>query len=216
MIPGTGTDWRLYSRQLERFPDMVIPAWIEPQGSKEPLEAYAARLAATLDTSKPFLLGGVSLGGMLAQEMARHVSPVGLVLIATAYRSSQLRLWARLNGKIMCILPSGLVAWLFRQAAAAVNRGKDRHKTAYREMLLEMPPLLVRWQSGAATRWNPRSKAAVPVYHIHGARDPVIPLGKINPQEIVKDGGHLINVTHDSQVNNFISGCLQLHQKTDG
>jgi pimeloyl-ACP methyl ester carboxylesterase len=46
------------------------------------------------------------------------------------------------------------------------------------------------------------------VHHIHGEIDRIIPLKGVRPDEVVPQGGHLINLTHTGQVNRFIERCL--------
>ena len=84
LIPGLGTDERLFERQRSAFPDLWVPPWILVRGN-EGLADYAARMAGVIANkqTEPFVLGGVSLGGMLAYEIARHVKPQAVVLIAS-------------------------------------------------------------------------------------------------------------------------------------
>ena len=52
---------------------------------------------------------------------------------------------------------------------------------------------------GSRRRWT-----GVRVFQIHGGRDPLIPARRVEADEIIPDGGHLINVTHAREVNAFI------------
>jgi hypothetical protein len=42
------------------------------------------------------------------------------------------------------------------------------------------------------------------IYHIHGEVDHLIPIQNIEPDRTIKGGGHLINLTHAQEVNEFI------------
>lgn len=211
LIPGAGTDRRMFAPQLDRFTNLIIPEWLPPQHRREPLSSYARRLAATIDTSSPLVLGGVSLGGMLAQEMALHLKPLAVIVIAGSGDSRALALWARIAGKITRALPNMVVRGNLKAASWLANRlvpDQVRHKRLYVHMIREMPPELVRWQSGAATEWTLGGPLDMPVLHIHGGRDPIIPRKRVTPQRVIEGGGHLISLTHAEEVNAFIAECL--------
>jgi hypothetical protein len=40
----------------------------------------------------------------------------------------------------------------------------------------------------------------------------VLPIKNLQPDKIIEDGGHLINMTYADTVNAFISECLARHQ----
>jgi pimeloyl-ACP methyl ester carboxylesterase len=208
MIPGTGTDRRMFAPQLEYIPEMIVPSWLAPRNLKEPLESYAQRLADTIDTSEPFVLGGVSLGGMIAQEMAHRIKPEAVILISTCSSYKDLPLVWRVTGKFTRLLPDSVVKFSFGLLAKAARRTHLKRKETYAAMLEEMPPHLVRWQSGAATEWKLTKPLPMRVFQIHGKKDMVIPIKNVTPGKVVQNGSHLINVTHEGEVNQFISQCL--------
>ncbi|MFN7094684.1 MAG: alpha/beta fold hydrolase, partial [Burkholderiales bacterium] len=70
-----------------------------------------------------------------------------------------------------------------------------------------MPPELVQWQVSAVLTWQGR-KPNMPVYHIHGEKDLLIPIKHISATHIVKNGGHLINITHAQEVNHYIEALI--------
>lgn len=210
LIPGSGADGRMFAAQRERFAQAMTPEWLPPTHRKEPLEEYARRLAKKIDTSTPFVIGGVSLGGMVALEMARHTQPLAVILIASSRSSQALPTPHRLTGKFMRALPNPVIKGLFRFSAFIAKKAipdRVRNKPLYVSMLKEMPPSLVRWQSGAATEWFPKTLPPVPIYHIHGEHDPILPPNRVKADRYIK-GGHLINMTQAGTVNDFIDECL--------
>jgi len=73
-ISGMGADGRLFKHI--RLPEgfrMNFVDWIEP-GREETIPAYASRLAEHMDTTRPFVLVGVSLGGIMSVEIAKRYS----------------------------------------------------------------------------------------------------------------------------------------------
>src|SRR5947209_3760184 len=91
LCSGMGADERLLHRQRAAFPSLHVPAWVEPESPHEALAHYAERLAATVRVGGPIVLGGVSLGGMLALEMAKHLRTEMLLLIAACHGPSIVR-----------------------------------------------------------------------------------------------------------------------------
>ena len=41
----------------------------------------------------------------------------------------------------------------------------------------------------------------VPVVHVHGDRDRVIPLARVAPDHVIAGAGHLLTLTHAAAVN---------------
>lgn len=44
----------------------------------------------------------------------------------------------------------------------------------------------------------------MPIYHVHGDRDRLIPVRRVKPDRVIAAAGHLLNVTHADAVNDFI------------
>lgn len=211
MIPGTACDWRMYLPQQEVF-DVAVPEWLPPAHVKEPMADYAKRLAAAIDVSQPFFLGGVSLGGMLAQEMALHCQPKALILIATCKSSRAVFWFQRVYGNILRHLPNLLLRGMQHFTAWLVPLVPTRRAYArpLAQMMLDIPLPLLRWQIYAATHWALSASASVPTYQLHGRQDIIISCRKSGASQTMK-GGHFISVTHAAEVNGFIAECMNRH-----
>ena len=213
LFPGLGADHRLLTPQREEFPQLVVPAWIPPR-AKESLPDYAARMAETVKPSRdaPLILGGVSFGGMLAYEMARHLRPEAVVLIASCRTRHGLRPMYRAGRRLLPLIP--VRAWdVAKLLARPVVRLRLRVPAARRNlavtMFKEMDSHFMHWVLQAILNWEPTPLEGVRVCQIHGARDLLIPVRRVAADEVIPDGGHLINVTHAKEVNDFLRRAME-------
>ena len=83
LLPGLNGDPRVFAPQAAAFPDVRPVRWtLPPRGDR--LAVYAARLAGSLGRVGPCVVVGVSFGGIVATELARHVDATACVVIASA------------------------------------------------------------------------------------------------------------------------------------
>jgi pimeloyl-ACP methyl ester carboxylesterase len=75
-------------------------------------------------------------------------------------------------------------------------------------MFSEMDSRFMHRAVSAILNWNPTPLERTPVYQIHGARDQIIPAKCVSPDEIIPDGGHLINLSHAYMVNAYIRDVI--------
>jgi pimeloyl-ACP methyl ester carboxylesterase len=75
-------------------------------------------------------------------------------------------------------------------------------------MFQDADPEFVRWAIRAILAWEPTPPTDIPVFHIHGNRDRMIRASKARADVFVPDGGHLLNLSHAPQVNDFIHKVL--------
>ena len=219
LIPGIGADAGIYAPQRDHFGDrLVVPPWITPLSKDESLASYARRLGevirATPGLRRPFAVGGISFGGMLAAELA-EADPSDLaavLLIGACTRPSQVTYAFRLAALLGQAVPNGLAKGLLNRVVPEAFevleglRGPDRaiiDGVAYRT-----DTRLLKWAALAVRRWEGAALPPVPTFRAHGRRDRVIPL-RDRPMRpgadlVVPDGRHLIHLTHAALVNRWI------------
>lgn len=206
LIPGLGTDERLFEPQRQAFPDAWTPPWLVPH-KDESLIAYAARMAELIDTSKPIVIGGVSLGGMLAYEIARHIKPKAVIQIASCRTRQGVNGFLRAAGHLWPVVPVGalkVAKFVSLPVLKTFGPMSPEHRKLCAKMFSEMDSCFIHWAVSAILKWEPEQLEQVPVFQIHGGRDQIIPAKCVTPDEIIPDGGHLINLTHASTVNAYI------------
>jgi pimeloyl-ACP methyl ester carboxylesterase len=208
LLSGMAADERLFESQLAAFPNLRVQPWIPPQPG-ESLRKYAARLAPLIDPGRPCLVGGASFGGVVALEVATHISALGCILIGSVRSPSGLPWRWRLLHPVAALGPdtvrhlAKLIAWLGRPCLSA--RALRRL-----QRLSRSGAAFVRWAMCAVVRWRPSPAVRqVRVFHIHGAADQMLPIGLARPDVVVPDGGHALSLFSPQAVNEFIADVVR-------
>ena len=210
ILPGLGADGRLFDPQRAVFPELEVPAWL-PHHEDEWLADYARRMAETVTPSDDLCLGGVSFGGMVALEMARYLRPRAVLLIASCRTGRAIAPHLRYFVEFSHAFPQREFAdgaGLSRLYVRKFGVLTPAQESFYADMLADTQPAFVRWGIAAITAWPGPGELAMPVYHIHGSADELIPLAGVRPDQVVPGGGHLLNVTHAPEVNAFLAAHL--------
>ena len=216
--PGHGADRRFLARQLAAFPDAIVPIWIEPE-ARETLAHYSERMAAAVNPrlSGPCVVAGVSLGGMVALEMARHLragserGARSIALIGSCRHPSAINALLRCSERLARPIPERILSWSLIGAPLVLGRGvklpaEDRRLLV--KMVRETPLSFVKWGARAILEWPGHTDPSIPVRSIHGARDWVILPSRARPDVIVPGAPHVLNVSHPQEVNAFLRECL--------
>jgi len=208
-ISGMGADRRLFRHiQLPEGFDMHFLDWIKPLDD-ESIPAYAARLAEGIDTSRPFVLVGVSLGGIMSTEIAKLHPPAATFLLGSIPLAGHLPGYYHTLGRrlgLLKVLPGSF----FKRAATVkrfVSGESAGDKRLIWQMIEESDDQFLIWAMKAVLKWENKDLPQ-PLYHIHGSRDIVFPIRLTRPSHTIRKGGHLIVMTHADQVNVILRDVL--------
>jgi len=214
MLPGIGTDERLFEPQKAAFPEAVVPPWIPPK-RHERLADYGARMAATIRPTGPFLLVGMSFGGAMMLEMAHHLRPEAVVLIASCRSRRQLSRFVQAHRPVVRLIPPMAFACskpFLPLTVGVLGPTTPENRRLCMRMFRDCNPAWMKWQWTAILNWESRPLDDIPVYHIHGQADRIIPAKYVTPDQWVPGGGHVINLTHADEVNAFLQKAVDVVQ----
>ncbi len=208
-LSGLGADSRAF--KYLTFPantEIVFIDWLIPE-KNEPLRSYAKRIAEKIDHSKPFILVGLSFGGILATEILEFITPQKTILLSSVTRRQELPFYYRMVGffKLNKIIPlkstnkiNFLTNWVF-----GISAPKDKLLLA--EILAATNSEFSRWAVNEILNWK-RTVTPSNLIRIHGNKDRVLPMIKFKPDYLIKDGGHLIVVTQAKEISKILEAAI--------
>jgi pimeloyl-ACP methyl ester carboxylesterase len=181
LIPGLGSDKRMYKSLLEVLPNAKVIEFIRPYYG-ETLEEYAQRMALGIDNSVPFSLVGTSLGGMIAVEISKILQPEKIVLIASAKSRNELPLFLRSLSvvKLHKLFRAPIVTKTKeRKIKRIVSDSNAELKTLLLEMNKDADPLFIEWAGDAVIHWKGEANYRKDIIHFHGTKDGLFPIKRI-------------------------------------
>lgn len=202
LIPGLGVDERLFMNLRLPGCEVYYIRWILPH-KNESLPQYALRLADQIDTSQPFMLGGVSFGGMCATEIAKTLKPVKVILISSCKTHDELPWYIR-GWKYFPL--HKLFGDRFYINLAVRFKGmfgfrKDQEKL-FRDMLESMPKGYFQRACNCIISW--KNDSHEPTVHIHGDNDRILPFSYIKNAIRVKGGSHVMVLNDAEEVSRLV------------
>lgn len=207
VISGLGADERVFYKTDFRNNNVVFLKWMLPE-ENESIENYSLRLSKKITHKDPVLVG-LSFGGMMAMEVAKHIKTEKIILISSAKTRSELPLFYRAVGKINLqkIIPSYFLlrANVFSNWAFS-NRTLD-DKKMLDKMMRETDIVFLKWAINKILHWQ-NTTVHKNIVHIHGTRDRILPFKNIKGSSVVKNGAHLMVITRAEEVNKILADVL--------
>lgn len=183
-------------------------SWMYPERD-ESLSNYALRMTLKVTHIKPVLLG-VSFGGILVQEMAKHMAVARLIIISSVKSKQELPRKMKLSRKLKLykIVPTKLFEDVDVLAKYAFGE-TTKHRLALCQKYLSInDSSYLKWAIREMVCWD-QEKAMPGIIHIHGDQDPVFPKKYIKEAIIVPGGSHIMVITKYRWFNNSLSEIIK-------
>lgn len=213
MLSGMGADARVFAKQIEAIPQIVVPTWIDPL-PKESLPSYAERFANTINPGQPCFIGGASFGGFVALEMIRHLDVKACLLVGSIRTPDELPKTIKALRKLPGVadaIPFEVATLLSKIVLVSTSISSSPHWSDLVSQLSESDAAFLRWACRATLEWRGASGISnTPIYQIHGANDFVLPVKNTTPDVIVAGAGHALSMSHPDAVTEFLKA------RTDG
>lgn len=165
--------------------------WIIPLDN-ESISNYALRISKHIE-HEDIVLIGVSFGGVLVQEISKHVSVKKLIIISSVKSVNELprRMTLAKATKAYRLIPTQLVSNIDIFAKYAFGENVTKRLELYKTYLSVNNPKYLNWAIKKMVCWN--QKVCNPdIIHIHGDNDAVFPIKYIQNCITVKGGTHIM------------------------
>lgn len=207
-ISGLGADESVFADlRIEGYQLRFLP-WIAPL-AKENLPSYARRMALPIAEAQPILLG-VSFGGIMAIEIAKLIPVSKVIIISSVKSKAEMPTWMRLTGKLRINKLVPIKNYKFTEPYRNYRLGISTKEeielvNGYRN---KADRNQVKWSIHQILNWQGNTCPNA-VFHIHGEKDKMFPIGKIKPTHIIKGGTHMMIINKKEEISNCIRDILK-------
>ena len=202
-VQGQGSDKRLFdSIHLSDQFEIHFVEYGAPE-RKWTMNDFAHSLVNQIDTTKPFILVGTSLGGMLCVEMAEFLHPEKTILISSAANRKELPFRYRFQRviPIYMIVPGFVMKGSARILQPIVEPDRKVNKTTFKAMLKAKNAKYMRRTVKIIMRWKRTSNSGSFV-RIHGENDHTIPIRNVKKVDYrIENGSHMITLTRGREIS---------------
>ncbi|MCP3922484.1 MAG: alpha/beta hydrolase [Desulfobacterales bacterium] len=193
ILPGMGADSSMYqSKEYDNIKGVIFTDWPSYNGEKT-IEDVAERIIHQHKITNHDIVGGSSLGGIIAIEIARKLEIKKILLIGSATTPDKINSILKNLSIFVNITPLDL----FKELSLKFN-----NDNRILEMFGNADSDFVREMCNAVFLWKGLEGYKGEVCKIHGETDRVI--YPDSDAHIISNGGHLIAMTHSKLVADFI------------
>ncbi len=207
-ISGLGADERLL--QYIELPGMRIHYihWLTPK-KRESWDSYTLRMLEQVTAPHPILIG-MSMGGMIAVEMNKHITVEKTILISSAKTYHEVPFYFRflryfkvhhwLGYKLLTQLGLLLGNWLF----GTQNKAESQ---LLKEIIHDIDETYFRWAWHKVACWK---NEFIPdnLIHIHGDNDHMLPICFIKADILVGGGTHLMVLNKAEEISAILNELI--------
>ncbi len=163
--------------------------WLVPM-KNEPLEDYALRMTKNI-VHKDIVLLGVSFGGVMVQEMAKHINVRQLIIVSSVKSKAELpkRMHFAKTTKVYKLLPTGLASSVDKLSRYAYGNKTKKRLNLYKMYLSVSDKVYLDWALEQMLNWQ-TANINMDIIHIHGDNDSIFPIKNIANCIKVKNGTH--------------------------
>lgn len=181
--------------------------WILPKGD-ESLQNYALRMNKFIK-HKNVVLIGVSFGGVVVQEMSKHLDLKRLIIVSSVKSPKELprRMRYAASTGFFKLLPTGLINYADYFEKIAFGDYLQKRAKLYGRYLSVRNKDYLDWAIKHMLLWK-QEQAPKDLIHIHGDKDEIFPFRYIHNCIRVKGGTHIMIIKRYKWFNEHLPGII--------
>ena len=192
LLPGMGATDAMYNGLKHKLGFKVnFLNWPEYRGEKT-YANVARRVINDNDIRADDVVGGSSLGGMVALEIAQLLNPRSVVLLGSTANRKEVQPMLSLLSPLASAAPVAIIQALV-----------GKHRSLVSSMFADADPEFIRAMCAYLPSWDGYHGPAEKIFRLHGKKDHVIPC-PTSGCEIVEEAGHLLAITHPAETAAFM------------
>ena len=174
----------------------------------ETIGDYAKRMCEKIIHENPVLIG-VSFGGIMVQEMSRHIQIRKLIIISSIKSKHELprRMKLAKLTKAYKLIPTRLIGDVDKLAKYALGETVSKRIDLYKKYLSVNDPGYLYWAIKQVILWE--QEEPIPnIIHIHGEKDGVFPSKHISNFIKVNGGTHIMVINKYKWFNEHLPSLI--------
>jgi len=206
-LSGLGADESVFIGLDLPGVERIYLDWIAPLPA-ETIEAYALRMAKRITDPNPIIIG-LSFGGMMAMEIAKHIRVQQLILISSAKTCNELPPYFRVCRYLPLhkVLPLQSVAKSDRLMGFFFGVRSHAQKERLKKIIRNTTSGFNQWAIHALVNWK-NEIINTPVYHIHGNADKLLPISFVRADVVIEGGNHFMIMQKAKEISEHIQQLL--------
>ncbi len=209
-VSGLGADERVfYLLKLKGYQPIHI-RWLKPERN-ETIADYAQRLTEQIKVDRPIIIG-LSFGGIISIEIAKHIEVEKVILISSAKTDSEIPLYFKLFRwfPIHRVFPFKTLLWTtYRLAYWIFSLETPDECQILRSILVDTDADFLKWALHKVVTWKNQAVSDC-LHHLHGTGDRIFPIHFVTPHAKVEQGGHFMVMNRATQISSLLEEILKV------
>jgi len=196
LLPGMGADSRMYpGNSYAKLSHVTYGEWPEYSGETT-IEEVAETVIATYTINRDTIVGGSSLGGMVALQIAKNLNLKKVILIGSATGPGFVNPVLKRLSHMTDLAPIKLIQMLAGMFSTTGNSDVVA-------MFEDADSDFINAMCKGIFTWKGIGSYSGDICQIHGSDDKVI-YPPESQAKLIEGGGHLLSMTHKDTVAEFI------------
>lgn len=200
-IPGMCASSKIFERiQLPKELYKVhLLEWIQPLSKTESLKSYVNRFSKLITENNPIFIG-VSFGGIVAQELSKKFNNSKVIIISSIKYHTEVHPFLQWVNKtnLYKLYPVSLINLLEKIIYSFANKKLKRTLITYRLYLPLRNKTYTQWAIQSFLNWQ---QQPIPLLHLHGDKDAMLPIQYIQNVTVIKGGTHAMILTKSTCIS---------------